>query len=64
MDQEIREMSGTLIGKIVYDGGKWYARKPSGAKIGYFDGTYTRLMSGRAIARGNILAAMFFVNFD
>ncbi len=64
MEQEIREMSGRLIGKIVYNGGKWYAKEPSGRRIGYFDGTYTRLMSGRSIAKGNILSAMFFVNFD
>ena len=56
--QELRDKSGKLLGKIETTGKRQTLRSASGKLLGTFDGLQTRDASGRLVGNGNLLATL------
>ena len=56
--QELRNKSGKLLGKIETNGNRQTLRDASGKLLGAFDGTHTRDASGKLVGNGNLLATL------
>jgi len=59
-DQELRDRSGRLIGRIKQSGGKYEGRDASGRLKGTYNpsNNETRDSSGRLVGHGNLLATL------
>ena len=56
--QELRDKSGKLLGKIETSGNKQTLRDAQGRLLGTFDGMQTRDAQGRLVGNGNLLATL------
>ena len=56
--QELRDKSGRLLGKIETNGQKQTLRDAQGRLLGTFDGKQTRAAQGRLVGNGNLLATL------
>ena len=56
--QELRDKSGKLLGKIETNGNKQTLRDACGRLLGTFDGVQTRDAQGRLVGNGNLLASL------
>lgn len=56
--QELRDKSGRLLGKIEANGQRQTLRDAGGKLLGTFDGMQTRDAQGRLIGNGNLLASL------
>ena len=56
--QELRDKSGRLLGKIETVGTRQTLRDSGGKLLGTFDGVQTRDAQGRLVGNGNLLATL------
>ena len=56
--QELRDKSGRLLGKIEISGQRQTLRDAQGKLLGSFDGAQTRDAQGRLVGNGNLLASL------
>ena len=56
--QELRDKSGKLLGKIETNGSRQTLRDAGGKLLGTFDGMQTRDAQGRLVGKGNLLAIL------
>ena len=56
--QELRDKSGKLLGKIETNGNKQTLRDAGGKLLGTFDGVQTRNAGGSLVGNGNLLASL------
>ena len=56
--QELRDKSGKLLGKIEIVGTRQTLRDSGGKLLGTFDGVQTRDAQGRLVGNGNLLASL------
>ena len=56
--QELRDKSGKLLGKIETNGQRQTLRDAGGKLLGTFDGIQTRDAQGRLVGNGNLLATL------
>ena len=56
--QELRDKSGRLLGKIETNGNRQTLRDAQGRLLGTFDGMQTRDSQGRLVGNGNLLATL------
>jgi hypothetical protein len=56
--QELRDKSGKLLGKIETNGNKQTLRYAGGKLLGTFDGVQTRNAGGSLVGNGNLLATL------
>ena len=56
--QELRDKSGKLLGKIETNGNKQTLRDACGRLLGTFDGVQTRDAQGRLVGNGTLLASL------
>ena len=56
--QELRDKSGRLLGKIETNGNRQTLRDAQGRLLGTFDGIQTRDSQGRLVGKGNLLVSL------
>ena len=56
--QELRDKSGKLLGKIETNGQRQTLRDGCGRLLGTYDGVQTRDAQGRLVGNGNLLASL------
>lgn len=56
--QELRDKSGKLLGKIETNGNKQTLRDAGGKLLGTFDGMQTRDAQGILVGKGNLLVSL------
>ena len=56
--QELRDKSGRLLGKIETNGQRQTLRDAGGKLLGTFDGMQTRDHQGKLVGNGNLLATL------
>ena len=56
--QELRDKSGRLLGKIEALGNRQTLRDSGGKLLGTFDGIQTRDAQGRLVGNGNLLTSL------